>query len=147
MTRRYQSSLNETRHSPDREGIASQGIGPSVTIPPKREVGRASPGTTTIDVVQHRFNSGHVTVGNAESKKLLGDNPRRRHLTIQNTGAVQIRISFGTTASATFGTIIYAGESQTFESGVVPNNSVYVYAPGATEIDFIEGSTAWKNYP
>ena len=139
---RVQSALNETRYSPGGEGIASQGIGPSVTIPPKREVNRGAGGPTTIDVVQHRFNSGHVTIGNTEAKKLLGDNPRRRHLTIQNTGAGQIRVAFGTTASATFGVIIYAGETQSFESGVVPNNSVYVYAPGATEIDFIEGSTA-----
>ena len=58
---RIQSALNETRYSPGGEGIASQGIGPSVTIPPKREVNRGAGGPTTIDVVQHRFNSTLLT--------------------------------------------------------------------------------------
>lgn len=78
---------------------------------------------------------------NATAKLMLAANNKRSYLLIQNNGANTIFVGFGTTPNlnGTGAVQFPVATGITFESGVIPNNEIYVVASSDTLVTVVEG--------
>jgi hypothetical protein len=85
-------------------------------------------------------------IANGIPKQILGANPNRNYLLIQNNGLNTIFIGFGDTPNLNgFNALQIPGGDNagiSFESGVVPNNNVLIVATSETLVTVIEGVSA-----
>lgn len=90
--------------------------------------------------IQHRFTSS-TFFSEPVAKTALGASPKRDYLLIQNNGAVNVTIGFGTTpeVNGNNGVIIPPNAGITFENGIVPNNDVQVISSTSCRLTILEG--------
>jgi hypothetical protein len=89
----------------------------------------------------NRFSSSSFT-SDANARVLIGSNPRRNYLLIQNNGTVDIFVGFGVmpTLNASNALILPPNAGISFENGIAPNNDVAVVSSTECLITVIEGS-------
>jgi hypothetical protein len=88
----------------------------------------------------NRFSSSSFS-SNSQAKVLIGSNPRRNYLLIQNNGAVTVYIGFGVTAAlnGSNSIVLPAGTNIAFDI-IVPNNDITAVSAVECLISVIEGS-------
>lgn len=89
----------------------------------------------------NRFTSSSFT-SDANARVLIGSNPRRNYLLIQNNGTVDIFVGFGTvpTLSGNNAVILPPNAGITFENGIAPNNDVSVVSLTECAVTIVEGT-------
>ena len=89
----------------------------------------------------HRFISSTVTTS-ANARVILGKNSTRRYVQLQNTGAVNVFVGFGTTPNINGANSILLppGIALTFEDGICPNNEVSVISATSGRLGVLEGN-------
>lgn len=89
---------------------------------------------------QYDFYSSTVPVNNIATT-LIGPNPNRQYLMIQNKGAVTAILGFGTLAnlSGISGVELPPGAVYTFENGINPNNGISAVCATSTTLAVVEG--------
>lgn len=88
----------------------------------------------------NRFTSSTV-IANTTARVLIGANPRRNYLLIQNNGTVTIFVGFGSLPSlqGNNALVLPPNTGITFETGIVPNNDVSVIASTECRVTVVEG--------
>lgn len=73
---------------------------------------------------------------------ILGANPNRRFLLIQNVGAQTVFFGFGSTPNVNGDNAIEipSGFQISFENGIVPNNEIQAVCQNSTKLAILEGS-------
>jgi hypothetical protein len=91
----------------------------------------------------NRMTSSSLT-SNSVARVLIGANPRRNYLLIQNNGTVPIYVGFGTTPNINGNSslILAPNTGITFDAGIAPNNDVSIVSSADCLVCVIEGSRA-----
>jgi hypothetical protein len=89
----------------------------------------------------NRFSSSSFT-SDSNPRVLIGANPRRNYLLIQNNGTVTIFVGFGVmpTLNGSNALQLPPNTGISFENGIAPNNDVAVVSSTECLITVIEGS-------
>lgn len=132
---RSQTSLPATNADPiNRNPSSAKGFTSELEFQPrKKEAAR---------VVHKRSNfySSVFTVSTT-AQIILGHNPNRSYLALQNRSLSDIYLSFGTPATIGNSILFPAGAVWTFENGIVPDNSVYALTAAASALMAINEGT------
>jgi hypothetical protein len=135
-----QTGLDQSITRPLQEKpIFSKGFRGTSNVPLKP---RRPAGTRPVQEIQtqYKMKSATLFVG-TDPQVILAGSVSRRYLLIQNIGAVDVWLGFGTTPSAanTIGILLFAGTQLSWENRVVPNNDIQAIANAQAQLSIIEG--------
>lgn len=100
--------------------------------------GPAQPVAIARSYISSRFSTNTVVVS-SEQRLLIGRSPARNFLLIQNIGATDIWIGFGSQVAVGNGVLLPVNAQIDFSGGIVPQNEVYVVCATSGNIAVVQG--------